>query len=672
MPTFTLPDGATLNLDGAVTGFDIAKTISTSLAKKALAIKVDDNVQDLARTITDDAKISIIMPSNDDPEALDVLRHSCAHVLAEAVCELFPGTKLAYGPSIEDGFFYDMATPKPVTAEDFQAIEKKMKQIIKENRRFVRCDYSHEEGLKRTEGDKYKTDNAQRAIERGSETLSFYVTGEEGKHFEDLCGGPHVPSTGKLKAFKVMAVSGAYWKGDQSSDQLTRIYGTCFADRDGLDAHLKRLEEAKKRDHRKIGKEMQLFHIDEENPGQIFWHHNGWSIYRTIVDYVRNKILDNGYIEVKSPPMMPQSLWEKSGHWAKYRENMFITWENVTKEGESCDHDHSEDKEAEKGEGNDRVFALKPMNCPGHIEIFKQHLHSYRDLPLRMAEFGSCTRFEPSGALHGIMRVRGFVQDDAHIFCSEAQIPKEVADFCELLKEIYDAFGFTAEKVKVKFSTRPEVRVGSDESWDRAESALEDACKLAGLEYEVSPGEGAFYGPKLEFTLLDCLGREWQCGTIQVDYQLPSAERLNATYVGEDGEKHNPVMLHRAILGSIERFIGILIEEYAGKFPLWLAPEQIRILPVTDDHREYAESVAEQLKAAGLSCSVDGKSEKLGAKIRNARNARVNYFGVVGAQEIEEGTVALQKQDGSKIGSKAIADVIADLTAEIESKSLPE
>ncbi len=674
MPNFTLPDGATLSLEGEVTGFDIAKAISSSLAKKALAIKVDDEVLDLARTITADASISIIMPDNEDKDALDVLRHSCAHVLAEAVCELFPGTKLAYGPAVDDGFFYDMATPKAVTAEDFQAIEKKMKQIIKENRRFVRCEYSTDDGLKRTDGDKYKTDNAERAIERGSESLSFYVTGEEGKHFEDLCAGPHVPSTGKLKAFKVTAVSGAYWHGDQSSDQLTRIYGTCFADRDGLDAHLKRLEEAKKRDHRKIGKEMQLFHIDEENPGQIFWHHNGWSIYRTVVDYVRGKILDNGYIEVKSPPMMPQSLWEKSGHWAKYRENMFITWENVTKEGDDCDHDHGcghdHGDEANKKEGEDRVFALKPMNCPGHIEIFKQHLHSYRDLPLRMAEFGSCTRFEPSGALHGIMRVRGFVQDDAHIFCSEDQIAQEVADFCELLKEIYDAFGFTSDKVKVKFSTRPEVRVGSDESWDRAEAALEDACKLAGLEYEVSPGEGAFYGPKLEFTLLDCLGREWQCGTIQVDYQLPSAERLNATYIGEDGNKHNPVMLHRAILGSIERFIGILIEEFAGKFPLWLAPEQVRILPVTDEHKDYAESVCEELKAVGILCTVDSKSEKLGAKIRNARNARVNYFAVVGAQEIEEKTVSLQQQDGTKLGSKDVATLISELQDEINTKRL--
>ncbi len=664
MPSFTLPDAAVLTIDGEVTGFDIAKQISTSLAKKALAIKVDGEVRDLARPITEDAAISIIMPSNDDREALDILRHSCAHVLAEAVCELFPGTKLAYGPAIDDGFFYDMATPKPITAEDFQNIEKKMKQIIKENRRFVRCDYSHEEGLKRTEGDKYKTDNAERAIERGSESLSFYVTGEAGTHFEDLCAGPHVPSTGKLKAFKVMAVSGAYWKGDQSSDQLTRVYGTCFADRDGLDAHIKRLEEAKKRDHRKIGKEMQLFHIDDENPGQIFWHHNGWSIYRSIVDYVRKIVLANGYIEVKSPPMMPQSLWEKSGHWAKYRENMFVTWENATKDVGDGEHSRGDD------DSKNRVFALKPMNCPGHIEIFKQHLHSYRDLPLRMSEFGSCTRFEPSGALHGIMRVRGFVQDDAHIFCSEDQIAAEVADFCELLKQVYDAFGFTSEKISVKFSTRPEVRVGSDESWDRAEAALEDACKLAGLEYVVSPGEGAFYGPKLEFTLLDCLGREWQCGTIQVDYQLPSEERLNATYVGEDGNKHNPVMLHRAILGSIERFIGILIEEFSGKFPLWLAPEQIRILPVTDEHKDYAEEVGAQLKAAGILCSVDSKSEKLGSKIRNARNARVNYFAVVGAQEIEDKTISLQKQDGSKLGSRDIPSLVAELQAEINEKRL--
>lgn len=666
MPVFTLPDGATLELEGDVTGFDIAKAISPSLAKKALAIKVDDQVMDLARTISADASVRIIMPDNEDSEALEVLRHSCAHVLAEAVCELHPGTRLAYGPAVDDGFFYDMATPEPITEDDFKDIEKKMKQIVKENRRFVRCEYSHEEGLKRTEGDKYKTDNARRAIERGSDSLSFYVTGEAGRHFEDLCAGPHVPNTGKLKAFKVMAVSGAYWKGDQSSDQLTRVYGTCFADRDGLDAHLKKLEEAKKRDHRKIGKEMRLFHIDDDNPGQIFWHHNGWSIYRTIVEYVRGMVLRNGYIEVKSPPMMPQSLWEKSGHWAKYRENMFITWEHVTEGAEVEQHDHAEHKD----EGQNRVFALKPMNCPGHIEIFKQHLHSYRDLPLRMSEFGSCTRFEPSGALHGIMRVRGFVQDDAHIFCSEDQIADEVADFCELLKQVYDAFGFTSDKVVVKFSTRPEVRVGNDESWDRAEAALEDACKKAGLEYDVSPGEGAFYGPKLEFTLLDCLGREWQCGTIQVDYQLPSEERLNATYVGEDGSKHHPVMLHRAILGSIERFIGILIEEYAGKFPLWLAPEQIRILPVTDEHQDYASAVAERIRDAGILCSVDNKSEKLGAKIRNARNARVNYFAVVGAQEIEGGTVSLQQQDGTKLGSKPVDEVIAELQIEISDKRL--
>ncbi|NRA39914.1 MAG: threonine--tRNA ligase [Planctomycetes bacterium] len=684
MPTFTLPDGAQKSYDDAVTGFDIAKELG--IAKKALAIEVDGCTLDLSASLSADAAIRILMPENDDPAVLSVLRHSCAHVLAEAVCELFPGTKLAYGPSLDDGFYYDMATPQAITVDDFQEIEKKMKRIVKENRKFIRCDYSPADGLKRTEGDKYKTDNAERAIERGSDTLSFYVTGNEGTHFEDLCAGPHVPSTGKLKAFKITAVSGAYWHGDQSSDQLTRIYGTCFADREGLDAHLKKIEEAKKRDHRKIGKEMQLFHIDEDNPGQIFWHHNGWSIYRKLVDFVREKVLASGYIEVKTPPMMPKTLWEKSGHWAKYRENMFITWENVTKSDGSDDADSAEESAEKKNEDGaevevkdeakstgadgDRVFALKPMNCPGHIEIFKQHLHSYRDLPLRMSEFGSCTRFEPSGALHGIMRVRGFVQDDAHIFCTEAQIAQEVADFCELLKEVYDAFGFTSDKIAVKFSTRPDVRVGSDESWDRAEAALEDACKLAGLQYDVNPGEGAFYGPKLEFVLTDCLAREWQCGTIQVDYQLPSSERLNACYVGEDGEKHNPVMLHRAILGSLERFIGILIEEYAGKFPLWLAPEQVRILPVVDDHQVYAQEVSEALNKSGLHTTWEDKSDKLGAKIRNARNARVNYFAVVGAEEIENKTVSLQRQDGSKLGSMSVDELLTMLKAEVAAKTV--
>jgi threonyl-tRNA synthetase len=602
------------------------------------------------------------MPDNDDAQSLSVLRHSCAHVLAEAVCELFPGTRLAYGPSIDDGFFYDMATPEPITSEDFAKIEAKMKEIVKADRPFVRCEYSTDEGLTRTDGDKYKTDNAERAIARGSETLSFYSTGEPGEAWEDLCAGPHVPKTGALKAFKVMSVAGAYWHGDQNSDQLTRIYGTCFADKKGLKAHLLRLEEAKKRDHRRLGKELDLFHIPEENPGQIFWHHRGWAIYRTIEQYVRDRITEAGYIEVRTPALQPKVLWERSGHWAKYRENMFITKEQDRGGGEADLVDENEI----------RYFALKPMNCPGHIEIFKQGLKSYRELPLRMAEFGSCVRYEPSGALHGIMRVRSFVQDDAHIFCTEEQIGDEVAIFCELLKGMYAAFGFESEQVTVKFATRPPVRVGSDADWDRAEKALADAVEQAGLKVKVNPGEGAFYGPKLEFVLTDSIGRDWQCGTIQVDYQLAGPDRLDASYVAEDGSRKYPIILHRAILGSLERFIGILIEHYAGKFPLWLAPEQIRVLPITDDHRAYADTIAAAFNAAGLRATVDPASDKLGAKIRKARNDRVNYFAVVGDQEQENNSAALQRQDGSKLGSLPIDDIIAQLTAEVDAKTVVE
>jgi threonyl-tRNA synthetase len=557
MPKFTLPDGKVLSFDQPTSGRGIATAIGPGLAKKAIAIKLDGrDIRDLDRVLSADAAVKIITATNDDPEALSVLRHSCAHVLAEAICTLWPKTRLAYGPAIEDGFFYDMAIidergeARTLADTDFAAIEAKMKEIIAANRPFVRQDFSCNEGLARTASDLYKRDNAERAIAKGATSISFYATGTPGdpalngrQPWEDLCAGPHVPSTGFLGAFKVMSVAGAYWHGDQSSDQLTRVYGTCFADDKGLKAHLARIEEAKKRDHRRLGKEMDLFHIEEENPGQVFWHPKGWSIYRVLEEYVRAKIRARGYVEVKTPSVMPKSLWERSGHWDKYKENMFVT-------------------ESEK-----REFALKPMNCPGHIEIFKQGLKSYRDLPLRMAEFGSCTRNEVSGALHGIMRVRGFVQDDAHIFCTEAQIAPEVAAFCSLLKEVYADFGFGDESVIVKFSTRPTVRVGDDATWDRAEAALADACAKAGLAYAIAPGEGAFYGPKLEFTLVDALGRHWQCGTIQVDYQLPSAGRLNATFVGEDGQKHHPVMLHRAILGSMERFVGILIEHFAGPSP---------------------------------------------------------------------------------------------------------
>ncbi len=652
MPRFTLPDGKVLEFPNPVSGRAIAESIGPGLARKAIGIKLGSELRDLDRLIAEDAPIRIITATNEDPDSLFLLRHSCAHVLAEAVCTLFPGTRLAYGPAIEDGFFYDMATPRALTSEDFAAIEQEMARIVKENRPFVRTDYPCEAGLARTAGDKYKHDNAERAIAKGSKTISFYATGKADAHggkqpWEDLCAGPHVPATGVLGAHKVMSVAGAYWHGDQNSDQLTRIYGTCFADDKGLKAHLHRIEEAKKRDHRKVGKEMDLFHLQDDNPGQIFWHPKGWSIYLALEDYIRAKIRLRGYVEVKTPSVMSKSLWEKSGHWAKYRDNMFIT------------------------QAEEREFALKPMNCPGHIEIFKQGLKSYRELPLRMAEFGSCVRNELSGALHGIMRVRGFVQDDAHIFCTEAQIPGEVAEFCGLLKEVYRDFGFGDDRILVKFSTRPAVRVGSDETWDRAEAALAGACKQAGLAYVIHPGEGAFYGPKLEFTLLDSLGRHWQCGTIQVDYQLPSAERLDAQYVGEDGQKHHPVILHRAILGSIERFIGILIEHFSGKFPLWLSPEQVRVLPITDEHVPYAAQVVRGLAEAGFRATSDPTPDKLGAKIRSARNDRCTYFAVVGAQEVADGTVALQNQAGEKLGTLTLAQLIERLGREVADKSLP-
>ena len=649
MPRITLPDGKQLEFSGAVTGRQVAEAIGPGLAKKAIGVKLDGaRIQDLGLPIAQDCTIKIITANNDDPDSLFLLRHSCAHVLAEAVCALFPGTKLAYGPPIDEGFFYDLATKDPISETDFPKIEAKMQEIVAANRPFTRCDVSKEEGLKKTAGDKYKTDNAERAIAKGSTGLSFYANGTPGSDWEDLCAGPHVPSTGWLKAAKVMSVAGAYWHGDQASDRLTRIYGTCFADEKGLKAHLLRIEEAKRRDHRKLGKELDLFHVEEDNPGQVFWHPKGWSIYVTLMDYMRTKQRQGGYVEVHTPSVMAKSLWERSGHWDKYRDNMFVT-------------------ESEK-----RDFAIKPMNCPGHILIFKQGLKSYRELPLRIAEFGSCCRNEASGALHGIMRVRGFVQDDAHIFCTDAQVGEEVAAFCRMLTEVYTDFGFGIERIVGKLATRPEKRLGSDAAWDRAEQVLGDAVKAAGLTYVVSPGEGAFYGPKLEFTLVDAIGRGWQCGTIQLDPNLPSPERLDATYVGEDGAKHNCVMLHRAILGSLERFIGILIEHFEGKFPLWLAPEQVRILPISDDQIAYARSVRDRLVESGIRATIDEKPDKLGAKIREARLARVNYFAVVGAQEVTAETVALQNQAGEKVGTPAIDDMIAQFLEEIAERRLPK
>ncbi len=580
-------------------------------------------------------------PTNQSAEKLQTIRHSTAHIMAEAVTNLFPGTKFAIGPSIDKGFYYDFQLPRPITGEDLPAIEKEMRKLISMNKKFTRKVVSKAEALEFFKDQPFKKELIEDLPE--GEEISLYD--QDG--FVDLCRGPHVESTKELnaQAFKLMKTAGAYWRGDENRPMLTRIYGTAWEKPAELKEYLDMLQEAERRDHRKIGKEMDLFHIDDENPGQVFWHANGWSMYRILEDYVRAKIKEDGYIEVKTPFVMPRSLWERSGHWAKYQENMFIT-------------------ESEK-----RTFALKPMNCPGHIEIFKQGLKSYRDLPLRMAEFGSCTRNEPSGTLHGIMRVRGFVQDDAHIFCTEEQIPSEVAKFCHLLKDMYKDFGFTEDKILVKFSTRPEKRVGTDETWDRAEGALADACKKAGLSYEIAPGEGAFYGPKLEFTLVDALGRQWQCGTIQVDYQLPSAERLNAEYTGEDNNKHHPVMLHRAVLGSLERFIGILIENFAGAFPAWLHFNQVEIIPVAPAFNEYAEKILKELKERGFRVTANLGTDRMNAKIRKAQGLRIPYMLILGQKEMEENKVSVRYRDGRQ-ETKDLQDFINYLETKVTTRSV--
>jgi len=573
---------------------------------------------------------------------VETIRHSASHVMAEAVSRVFPGVKYGIGPAIDNGFYYDFDLPRAIVPEqDFPVIEKEMRRIVAENAAFERIELSKEEAKKMFLEQPYKLELIE-ALEDG--TISVYRQGG----FADLCRGPHVESTRQIKAdsFKLMSAAGAYWKGDEKRPMLTRIYAACFEKGTELAAYLKMLEEAEKRDHRKVGRELDLFHMDEENPGQVYWHDKGWTIYRTIEDYVRAKIRANGYVEVKTPSVMPKSLWERSGHWAKYREHMFIT-------------------ESEK-----RQFALKPMNCPGHIEIFKQGIKSYRDLPLRMAEFGSCTRNEASGALHGIMRVRGFVQDDAHIFCTEAQIGSEVAEFVRLLKEIYADFGFGEDRIIVKFSTRPELRVGDDATWDRAEAALASACEEAKLAYTVAPGEGAFYGPKLEFTLVDALGRHWQCGTIQVDYQLPSKERLDAVFVAEDGVRYHPVMLHRAILGSLERFIGILIEHFSGAFPVWLSPEQSALIPVAEGFNGYASQVSAELKAAGLRTVALLDDSRMNAKIRACQARKIPYMLVVGQKEADEGTVSIRLRDGRQLPPMKVADFVAYAKGKIAELSL--
>ncbi len=634
MVAITLPDGSVRSYPGPVTGLDIARDIGAGLAKAALAVRVDGRMWDLTRTLDEDARVSIVTAK--DADGVELLRHDAAHVMAEAVKELYPDTQVTIGPAIENGFYYDFARPTPFSTDDLAVIEERMRDIVARDEAIVREVWDRNEAIAFFEkmGEAYKAEIIRDLPE--SETITLYRQGG----FVDLCRGPHLPSTGKLgTAFKLMKVAGAYWRGKSDNEMLQRIYGTAWASRKDLDAHLTMLEEAEKRDHRRIGREMDLFHQQEEAVGSVFWHPKGWTLYRTVTAYMRRRLEADGYQEVKTPQLVDFSLWEASGHADKFAENMFTIKTQ-----------------------DDRHLAVKPMNCPCHVQIFRQGIKSYRDLPLRMAEFGSCHRYEPSGALHGIMRVRAFTQDDAHIFCTEDQITSETIAFCQLLKSVYKDFGFT--EVRVKFSDRPAKRAGSDATWDKAERALLEAAKAAGLDTELNPGEGAFYGPKLEFVLKDAIGRDWQCGTLQVDFVLP--ERLDANYVAEDGQKKRPVMLHRAVLGSFERFLGILIENYAGRFPLWLAPVQAVVAPIVSDADDYANEVAAALKAAGLRVEVDLRNEKINAKVRDHSLAKVPVIVVVGRREAENRTVALRRLGSEKQEVLALTEAQAKLGAEAE------
>ena len=634
MPQITLPDGSSRDFDHPVTVFDVAASIGPGLAKAALAGRVDGALVDTSHVIDADAELAIITDRDDD--GLEVIRHSTAHLLAMAVKELFPRVQVTIGPTIENGFYYDFSSEHAFTPEDLLAIEKRMSELVRANIDITRSEMARDDAVEffRQLGEEYKAEII--ASIPDTEPLSLYTQGE----FTDLCRGPHVPSTGKLKAFKLMKVAGAYWRGDSDNEMLQRIYGTAWRDKKELKAYLRRLEEAEKRDHRKIGKALDLFHSQEEAPGMVFWHDRGWQIYLTIEDYIRTKLRDHGYQEVCTPQIIDRSLWEKSGHWEKFKEMMFTT------------------------ASENRDYAIKPMNCPAHIQIYNHGLKSYRDLPLRLAEFGSCHRNEPSGTLHGLMRVRNFVQDDAHIFCTEEQILDEVSAFIDLLFEVYRDFGF--EEVLVKLSTRPEQRVGADELWDKAEKSLEDALNMKSLEWELQPGEGAFYGPKIEFSLKDCLERVWQLGTIQLDFSMP--ERLGAHYVAEDNSKQTPVMLHRAILGSLERFIGILIEHYAGAMPLWLAPVQLVVMNITDNQADYVNKIAKTLKKPGFKVETDLRNEKIGFKIREHTLQRVPFMLVAGDREMENGTVAVRARGGKDLGPMTIDDLTVMLTGMIESR----
>lgn len=635
MPVITLPDGSQRSFDQAVSVLDVASSIGPGLAKAALAGCVDGRLVDAFHVIGQDAELAII--TERDADGIDIIRHSTAHLLAQAVKQLFPDAQVTIGPTIEDGFYYDFAYQRPFTAEDLQAIEAKMGELAKADHRVSRQVMSRDQALRlfRDMGEAYKAEIIE-SIPAG-EDLSLYTQGE----FTDLCRGPHVPSTGRLKAFKLMKLAGAYWRGDSRNEMLQRVYGTAWRDKKELKAYLTRLEEAEKRDHRKIGKAQDLFHTQEEAPGMVFWHDKGWQVYLLIQAYIRDKLRDNGYQEVHTPQVIDRSLWEKSGHWDKFGDMIFTT--------------HSENRD----------FAIKPMNCPAHIQIYNHGLKSYRDLPLRLAEFGSCHRNEPSGTLHGLMRVRNFVQDDAHIFCTEDQILPEVSDFIDLLFEIYRDFGFN--EVLVKLSTRPEQRVGEDALWDKAERSLQEALDQKGLAWELQPGEGAFYGPKIEFSLKDCLNRVWQCGTIQLDFSMPG--RLDASYIAEDNSKQVPVMLHRAILGSLERFIGILIEEYAGAMPLWLAPVQAVVMNITDRQSDYVKKMAENLNKQGFRVETDLRNEKIGFKIREHTLARVPFLLVVGDREMENETLAVRTRGGEDLGSLSVEALAQRMGDEVARRS---
>ncbi|MGD8619107.1 MAG: threonine--tRNA ligase [Gammaproteobacteria bacterium] len=636
MPTVTLPDGSRREFDQPVSVHAVAADIGPGLARAALAGRINGELVDTSFVIERDAELAIITAR--DEEALELLRHDAAHVMAQAVQELYPGTQVTIGPAIENGFYYDFAREEAFTPEDLRKIEARMAEIVKRDLPIVREVWDREKAIQAFAelGEDYKVEIIREIIPEGEE-VSIYRQGD----WFDVCRGPHLPATGKLgQGFKLMKLAGAYWRGDSGNEMLQRIYGTAWRDKKELNAYLQLLEEAEKRDHRKLGKAMDLFHTQEEAPGMVFWHDHGWRIYLVIQDYIRGMLKQHGYQEIHTPQIIDRSLWERSGHWEKFSADMFTT------------------------DSENRTYAIKPMNCPAHIQVFNQGLKSYRDLPLRLAEFGSCHRNEPSGTLHGLMRVRNFVQDDAHIFCAEDQILGEVSDFIDLLFKVYADFGF--EDVSVKFSTRPEQRVGEDELWDRAEAALQAALEHKRLDWDLQPGEGAFYGPKIEFNLKDCLGRVWQLGTIQLDFSMPG--RLGAHYIAEDGSKQVPVMLHRAILGSLERFIGILIEHYAGALPLWLAPVQAVILNITDRQAGFAQKVEETLQNQGLRVKSDLRNEKIGFKIREHTIKRVPYLLVIGDRETEAGTVAVRTRSGGDLGSMLIEQLAVGLKAESASR----